>query len=129
MARHLAVFSPQYAKKIFSGEKKIEGRFSKIKIAPFGAVSAGDEVLIKIPGEKVVGQLIVDRVIYFDHPNKEEIIEIKRKYKKGLAIDNAFWLSRENIKYITLMFVRSVNRFIVPPKIVKKDLRSWVVLG
>ncbi|MBI4038019.1 hypothetical protein HY382_03170 [Candidatus Curtissbacteria bacterium] len=126
--RHLAVFSPQYAKKIFTGEKKVEGRFSRIKIAPYGVVSAGDAVLIKIPGEKVVGQFIVDRVIYFDHPRQEEFSEIKKKYANALALEKSFWLKREKINYVTLMFIRTVNKFIVPPKIVKHDLRPWVVL-
>jgi len=126
--RHLAVFNKEYAEKIFSGQKKIEGRFSKIKIPPFTSVSAGDEVLIKIPGEKIVGQLVVDRVIYFDHPTKEEFELIKKKYSRELAIDKSFWLDREKINYITLMFIRTVNKFIVPPVIKKKDLRPWVVL-
>jgi len=126
--RHLAVFNKEYAEKIFSGEKKVEGRFSQIKIAPFGKVSAGDEVLIKIPGKKIVGRFIVDRVLYFDHPKGEELDEIKKKYKKGLALESTFWLDREKVSYVSLMFIKSVNKFIVPPVIKKKDLRPWVVL-
>ena len=71
--RHLAIFKTEDAARIFSGKRKIEGRFSQIKIPPFGKVSAGDIVLIKTPGEKIIGQFLVDRVIYFDHPTKEEI--------------------------------------------------------
>ena len=128
MVRHLAVFNKEYAQKIFSGEKKIDGRFSKIKIPPYGAVSKGDEILIKIPGEKIVGQILVDRVIYFDHPTKEELETIKKKYAKELAIEKSFWLDRGKVNYVTLIFISTVNKFIVPPVIEKKDLRSWVVL-
>lgn len=126
--KHLAIFKPQYAAKIFSGAKKIEGRFSQIKIAPYGKVSAGDTVLIKIPGEKIVGQFLVDRVIYFDHPTAQELLEIKRKYGKSLAVSETFWLEHEKIYFVSLMFIRSVSKFIVPPQISKKDLRAWVVL-
>ena len=126
--KHLAIFTPELAKKIFSGEKKIEGRFSRIKIAPFGHVSSGDTVLVKIPGEKIIGQFIVDRVISFDHPNREELAEIKKKYGERLTLPASFFLEREHINYITLMFIRSVNRFLVAPHIEKKDLRGWVVL-
>jgi predicted transcriptional regulator len=128
MSRHLAVFAREYAEKIFSGEKKIEGRFSQIKIAPFGKVSKGDTVLIKIPGEKIVGQFLVDRVVYFDHPNKEELEEIKSKYGKGMALNGSFWLDREKVSYVSLMFIKSVNKFLIAPNIKKKDLRAWVVL-
>jgi len=127
--RHLAIFKTEDAARIFSGKRKIEGRFSQIKIPPFGKVSAGDIVLIKTPGEKIIGQFLVDRVIYFDHPTKEEIEQLKRKYAKSLSFSKTFWLEREKINYITLMFIKSVNKFIIPPQIAKKDLRPWMVLG
>ena len=128
MARHLAVFAPEAIEKIFSGEKRVEGRFSQIKIPPFGKVSAGDTVLIKKPGEKIVGQFLVDRVVYFDHPTKDEIEQVKKKYGPLMALPKVFWLDKEKINYITLMFIKSVTKFIVPPQIPKKDLRPWVVL-
>lgn len=128
MTKHLAVFDTDSAKLIFSGKKTVEGRFSKIKIAPFLSVSSGDAVYVKVSGEAIVGQFIVDRVIYFDHPTPDEIVEIKRKYVVQMAMREDFWLSHEKISYITLMFVRSVNRFLIAPEVAKKDLRGWVVL-
>ncbi len=129
MAKHLAIFKVEDVGKIFSGKRKIEGRFSAIKIPPFIKVSAGDTVLVKIPGEKIVGQFMVDRVIYFDHPRKEEIDQIKRKYAQSLSLSKTFWLDREKINYVTLMFIKSVSKFIIPPSIQKRDLRPWVVLS
>ncbi|OGD85189.1 hypothetical protein A2696_01690 [Candidatus Curtissbacteria bacterium RIFCSPHIGHO2_01_FULL_41_13] len=128
MAKHLAVVNREAVVDIFSGKKKIEGRFSQIRIAPFGKVSAGDIVLIKIGGKEIVGQFIVDRVIYFDHPTNEEVIEIKKKYGRGLSLPATFWLEREKINYATLMFIKSVTKFIVAPDFPKKDLRGWVVI-
>ena len=128
MTKHLAIFNVQDAQKIFSGKRKIEGRFSQIKIAPFAKVSALDIVLVKTPGEKIIGQFIVDRVLYFDHPRQEEFNGIKRKYGKDLALSATFWLDKEKINYVTLMFIKSVSKFIVAPQIAKKDLRPWVVL-
>lgn len=129
MARHLAIFSPDAVKLIFSGKKKVEGRFSKIKIPPYLAVSAGDVVLIKIPGEEIVGQFVVDRVFYFDHPTIEEADAIKKKYARQLVLPESFWLDHEKINYMTLMFIGALTRFLLPPQIPKRDLRPWVVLG
>ena len=128
LMKHLAIFNAADAQKIFSGKRKVEGRFSQIKIPPFGKVYAGDIVLVKTPGEKILGQFIVDRVLYFDHPRQEEFKQIKRKYGKDLSLSATFWLDKEKINYVTLMFVKSVNKFIVAPQIAKKDLRPWVVL-
>ena len=127
--RHLAIFNPEAVKTIFSGAKKIEGRFSQIKIAPYGKVSAGDVVLIKLPGEKIVGQFLVDRVIYFDHPILQELADLKKKYGKDMALPKTFWLDKEKVNFVTLMFIKSVTKFIIAPQIPKRDLRPWVVLG
>ncbi len=129
MVKHLAIFNVDDAQKIFSGKKKIEGRFSQIKIPPFAKVSKGDIVLVKVGGEKITGQFLVDRVLYFDHPRQEEFDGIKRKYGKDLALSKTFWLEKEKVNYVTLMFIKSVTKFIIPPQIAKKDLRPWVVLG
>ncbi len=128
MARHLAIFDRNAVDEIFSGKKKIEGRFSQIKIVPFGKVAAGDIVLIKLSGEEVVGQFLVDRVIYFDHPRGAEVEEIKKKYGAKMALPKTFWLEHEKINFVTLMFIKSATKFIVAPKIQKRDLRGWVVL-
>jgi len=128
MARHLAIFTPEAIEKIFSGEKKVEGRFSQVRIPPFGKVAAGDIVLIKKSGEKVVGQFLVDRVLYFDHPKIDEVNEIKKNYGKLMVLPKVFWLDREKVSYVTLMFIKSVTKFIIAPQIPKKDLRPWVVL-
>ena len=128
MVKHLAIFNVGDAQKIFSGKRKIEGRFSQIRIAPFAKVSAGDIVLVKTPGEKIIGQFLVDRVLYFDHPRQEEFNGIRRKYGKDLTLSNTFWLDKEKVNYVTLMFIKSVTKFIVAPQIAKKDLRPWMVL-
>ena len=128
MTKHLAIFNAGDAQKIFSGKRKVEGRFSQIKIAPFAKVSKGDLVLVKVGGEKIIGQFIVDRVLYFDHPRQEEFNGIKRKYGKDLAFSDTFWLDKEKVNYVTLMFIKSVTKFIVAPQIAKKDLRPWMVL-
>lgn len=126
--RHLAIFTPDAAKLIFSGKKKIEGRFSKIRIPPFNKVSAGDIVLMKVSGEKIVGQFLVDRVLSFDHPRVEEFLFLKKKYGSEMAMTSSFWLEHERVNFVTLMFIKTVSKFIVPPEIPKRDLRPWVVL-
>lgn len=129
MAKHLAILKSEAIEAIFSGKKKIEGRFSKIKIDPFGKVAAGDVVLMKLPGEKIVGQFIVDRVIYFDHPRFEEVELIKKTYGRELEVPVGFWHEHEKVNFVSLMFIKSATKFIVAPVIKKRDLRPWVVLG
>ena len=128
MQKHLAVFSGDTADKILTGAKKIDIRLSKNNIAPFGQVTTNDQVLMRQSGKKLIGSFIVDRVIFFDHPTKGEIEDIKRKYQKDIGMDDNFWHIKMDAKYLTLIFVRSSTRFLVSPEVNKRDLRSWVVL-
>lgn len=127
--KHLAIFTPEAVRDIISGKKKVDGRFSKIKIAPFGKIAAGDIVLMKVSGEQIEGQFTADRVLYFDHPKKEEAESLIAQYAKDLAMPDNFWLLHEKVNFITLIFIKEVTRFLVVPEVPKKDLRPWVVLG
>lgn len=129
MARHLGIFDKAACDAVFGGKKKVDGRFSQIRIAPFGKVSAGDTVYVKISGGKIVGQFTVDRVFYFDHPTDTELAGLVRKYASALALPKTFWLDHEKVCYATLMFIGVVSKFIIAPEIAKRDLRPWMVLG
>ncbi len=126
--KHLAIFTLASTKDIFSGKKKVDGRFSKVKIPPFGKVCAGDIVLMKVSGEKIVGQFLVDRVISFDHPRAEEFEFLRKKYGREMTMPDSFWLAHEKVNYLTLMFIQNVTKFIIAPEVPKRDLRPWVVL-
>ncbi len=127
--KHLAIFKGGGAEKILSGEKSIESRFSKGRIAPFGSVSTGDLVYIKPTGADLIGQFKVKKVIFYDGLGKVGIEEIKEKYGDKLAVDENYWKNKENCKYATLIFIGESAKFITSPiKLKKKDQRGWVVL-
>ena len=44
--QHLAIFTPPFLDLILEGRKTVEGRFSKVRCAPFGVVQEGDVVNI-----------------------------------------------------------------------------------
>lgn len=92
------------------------------------AVGSNDIVLMKLSGEKIVGQFIVDRVMYFDHPRVEELEFLAKKYKGEMQLAANFWLTHEKVNFISLIFIREVTKFVVAPEVPKKDLRPWVVL-
>lgn len=127
--KHLAIFKGDGAEKILNGQKTIESRFSKSKIAPFGAISSGDLVYIKTSGKDIIGEFRVKKVIFFDGLEVGDVREIREKYSKQLAVDESYWQGKENCKFGTLIFIGNSTRFLTSPiKIPKKDLRGWVVL-
>lgn len=127
--RHLAIFTGDTIDKILSGQKTIESRFSRQKIAPFGQVATGDLVLMKQSGGKLRGQFLVDKTIFFDHPSTHDVQLIRSEYAQEITVDEKFWKQHEGACYITLIFITNAAAFLVEPyKIPKKDLRGWVVL-
>lgn len=120
--KHLGLFKKDQAEKILTGQKTIECRLSKSKISPFGVVSAGDLVYIKVYGGEIIGQFRVQKVIFFDGIDSSDL--------RNLSGQSDFWEGKKVSRYGTLIFIGSSIRFITSPiKLKKKDLKkAWVVL-
>ena len=129
MKKHLAIFKGHGGELILTGQKTIESRFSRAKIAPFGQVASGDLVYIKPSGKDIIGQFRVKKVIFYNGLEVEDVREIKERYGERIAMEDSYWEKKLNSKYGTLIFIGESSRFITSPvKIPKKDLRGWVVL-
>lgn len=128
--KHLAIFKGQGAEKILAGQKTIESRFSRGRIAPFGVVGSGDLVYIKPSGGQIIGQFRVKKVIFYDNLDYRDLSYLKKKYGSGLAVERDYWVGKDQCKFGTLILIGDCTRFITSPiRLKKKDLRGWVVLG
>lgn len=122
MKKHIGIFSKSELKKIFSGELQSIVHLSKKRIHPFGVVSLGDLVYTKPPGEEIVGQFIIKKVIFFEGLEKNEWDLIKK-------ITGEEFL-KERVRFATIIFIDQVEKFITSPiKFSKSDQRAWVVLN
>lgn len=127
--KHLAIFKGDGAKKILSGKKTIESRFSKRRNPPFGQIATGDLVYIKPSGEDIIGQFRVKKVIFYDGLTEDDLNGIKKTFGYAIAQANDYWQRNKGSRYGTLIFIGDSSRFITSPiKFPKKDLRGWVVL-
>src|SRR3989344_8328975 len=133
MRTHLAIFSKNSIKQIFTGKRGVEIRFSLRKVPPFEAVSVGDSVYIKPPGEDVVGRFLVKKVIFIEGVEGKDQDWIstffsKRTSVKDKASNQNYFSRHKSAKYATLIFFDAVEQFIVSPiKINKRDSRGWVI--
>lgn len=135
MKKHLAIMSSKMAEAVLLGKKTVESRFSLSKIPPFGQISKGDLVYIKLPGGEIVGQFRVEKAIFFDGLEPKDIDKIKDEYQSRLSSsdseeDRRYWKDKKKSHYASLIFISNSERFITSPlKIKKKDQRGWMVLG
>lgn len=129
MRRHVAILSTkELLDALLSGEKTVEARLSESKIAPFGLVGHGDEILLKLTGGLVYGQFTADNVLYYDHLDGETIGKLRKEYGHDMMVGDAYWQAHGNARYATIIFVTSPKRYLSPIKIEKKDRRPWIVL-
>lgn len=134
MTKHLAIFTELAITQILTGQKTVETRFSQKRIVPFGVVSSGDTVFMKLSGHDICGQFKVKKVVSFENLDSNDWAVIKKSYGKELsigeeALDEKYFEARKFAKYGTVLFIDQVEQLITSPfTFKKKDRRGWVVL-
>lgn len=135
MKKHLAIMNKFAVEAVLSGHKTVETRFSKHRICPFGQVSVGDLVFMKLPGGDVIGQFRVKKVISYEGLATADLDEIFSKFGDQISMgdqkeDEKYRLEKVGSRFGTLIFISESERFITSPlKFKKSDQRGWVVLG
>ena len=108
---HIAIMNKSFGDliaKILSGEKKIESRWSKNKIAPWGKIQSGDTVYFKNSGGPVIAIAEVEKIRQFEKKDFD-------KARKLFSVSNV-WTKDKN--YCVLMWLKNPRK-IRPLKINK----------
>lgn len=121
---HLAIIKKEKIQKILSEEIKYDYWFGKTKKAPYKDVGQGDEIMLKEPGGKIRGRVIVENALFFDDYKKLNNIETY-----GILSRIASLAKKEKTKYITILLFSKPDKYLAPVTYKKKDSRRWVVLG
>lgn len=124
---HLAVFVEPFLEWILEGRKTVESRFSKRRVAPYGAVQAGDWLVLKRSSGPVVGICRADDILCLEL-NPERLLHVRSQYSESLcATDDQFWEARLKSRYLTLIHLNEVHQ--LPPfSCSKRDRRGWALI-
>jgi ASC-1-like (ASCH) protein len=128
---HVAIMNKSWGllPMILSGKKKIESRWYKNKVAPWGKIQPGDTIYFKNSGELITVKADVIKVLSFDNLNPVRVEKILNEYGKDDGIEkkdleNYFNLFK-NKKYCLLIFIDKPQ--IIPPfEINKKGFGAMV---
>jgi hypothetical protein len=123
---HLAIFSEPFLSKVLSGEKTIESRFSRNRCAPYGEMDDGDIILVKKVAGPICGIVLARRTWCYDLAT-EPIERIRARFGAGICADDAFWTSRADALYATIIELDAPTS-IAPVSCDKRDRRGWVPL-
>ena len=128
MARnHLAILKTPYLQAILDGRKTIESRFTKTRREPFGRVSVGDSVFLKLSSGPVCALATVSAVRSFENLTPRQIIALKRRYNGQIRGSEEYWYNKKDCRFGVLLWLKDVKP-IEPVRIRKNDWRAWVVL-
>jgi hypothetical protein len=111
---------------VLDGRKRVESRFSRTRVAPYGQVRRGDVLLLKELSGPVNG---LAEVAHADSYALDPTIwtMLHDRFAFALCADEAFWEQRRDARFATLMSLGAVTS-IAPVPVDKHDRRGWVVL-
>jgi ASC-1-like (ASCH) protein len=134
---HIAIMKKSWGllSKILTGQKKIESRWYKAKVAPWNRIATGDTVYFKNSGEPITIKAEVEKVLEFENYNHDQLKEIITTYGGEGKI--CFRSSQEEViewakekRYAILVFLKNPEA-IQPFHINKKGFGSacaWITI-
>jgi len=114
---HIAIMKKSWGliPKILSGDKTIESRWYKARIAPWDRIKVGDRVYFKNSGESVTVVTEVDRVLQFDNLDLKVFENIMVNYADQICLINRDYNGYyQNKKYCILVFLGNVKKLDKP---------------
>lgn len=123
---HLGIFTDPCLTYMLNGQKTIESRFSKNRIAPYEKITKDDIVLVKKSGGNIVAYFTIKEVLFFDLQDYA-IENIKAKYNKELCVEDTFWENKKDSHYATLIKIDKLVK-LKPFPINKKGMQTWIIL-
>src|SRR3989344_5229083 len=85
---HVAIMNKSWGllPKILSGEKTIESRFYKNRVAPWGKIKAGETVYFKNSGEPVTLRTKVEKIIQYEDLNPRLVKQLLENNYREIGI-------------------------------------------
>ena len=124
---HLVILKRPYLEAILAGQKQIESRFTRTRCAPFGRVSPGDRLFLKLSSGPVCAVATAAAVRNFADLTPERILELKQRYNRYIVGSDEYWQSKADCGFGLLVWLKGIYT-VEPVRISKKDWRAWVVL-
>lgn len=105
---HVAIMKKSWGMidRILSGEKTIESRWYKSRYAPWDRIKRGDNVYFKDSGGPITVRAKVEKVLQFDHLNKNKFKHIIKNFANNICLRNCSYSQYKDKKYCILIFLR-----------------------
>lgn len=134
--QHVAIMKKSWGLtgKILTGQKTIESRWYKSKVAPWDRIKKGETIYFKNAGEPVFIKAKVKKVLKFSDLTPKKVGKILDKYSAADGIEkdqiNAFYNMFRDKSYCLLIFLKNAKR--VQPFLINKQgygmMSAWICI-
>lgn len=124
---HVALLHREHIDAILSGKKTIESRFSRTRRAPLHAVSPGDVVYFKQTSGGYRASARVKRVQFHEGLSSGDIQSLRRSLNDRVLGGRAYWTSKRDSRYATLIWLDDVRALASGPSISRQYGNAWVI--
>ncbi len=125
---HIAVLLKPYLDLILAGKKTVECRLTIQARDPYHAIEAGERIYFKQSAGPYGAMAIADHVLFEDNLTPKRVREIQRDYNDLICGEPAFWNSKRNSRFCTLVWLRDVRPIDTGPSIRPLQGVAWLVL-
>ncbi len=125
---HVAIVHRQYMDPIVRGDKTIECRLSKSRIAPFGRVGLEDTLHFKRSGGPFFARAVVTRVLFVSLEGPGGIEKLRDEHDKHIMGDAEYWDSKLHARYASLLWFTRVQAVSEGPNYPRGSQSAWHVL-
>jgi hypothetical protein len=123
---HIAIVDSHTAHLILQGKKHIETRFSINKHIPYGRISEGEIIFIKISGGPIVGVMQAERVCFYADLNVDDVNDLKSEYNDLIQAKNEYWKQKRTSRFATFIYLSNIEQT-EPFWLNKKDRSGWCI--
>lgn len=102
---HLAVLKKRYLEALLTGDKTIEARLSKHRVAPYRAVAPGDAVYLKQSAGPVRAVASVLRVRFFDDLHPATVRALCAEFNGRILGTADYWKTKADARYASLLWL------------------------
>jgi len=122
---HVAILQKPYLDAIFTGRKSVELRLTITKRVPFNAIKIGERIYFKQSSGPFRNTAIVKNVLFADQLTPQKLMKLKRRYNAEILGSDAYWNSKQNAKYATLIWLHKVERITFGPSMKPSQGLAW----
>ena len=125
---HIAVLLRPYLDLILQGEKTVECRLTMQARDPFERIEAGERIYFKQSAGPYAATATVEHALFESNLTPRRISQIRRDYNHLIRGEEAFWRSKRDANFASLVWLKDVEQTTSGPAIRPLQGVAWLCL-